>query len=860
MKIKNKNKMSKKQILSVMTLVTTLLAHIIAIIFVIMSYKYYGIEIKTFIGIIGVIVSLLIIVDILFVVGYNFKDHKIKVILCFLSSVMLVCGVGGTLLVGKINTTVNKITSNNGTDQFEQIGVNFVTYDNNKINELDDLNRAKVGVVSSEGNGVTSLGKNKLEQEQISAKYVEFDTLNDLFLGLLNGDVECAILQTGYKSVLGTNEDYKEYIEKLKEIYSFSENVKTGENASANKDLSVEPFNILLIGFAPEEGGGGLADSIILATVNPQTLTVTLTSVPRDSYVPIACYPGQSKDKITHSRAYGRECLMNTVGNLFDIDVDLYMEINFQGLADVVDAVGGIWIDSPVEFVGQTPSSKRGEFTVWVGKGGQMANGEQALAFARERHAMPNGDLDRAIHQQEVIEQIAGKLINLRDVSKALKVLDAAGNNFSTNLSINQLTSIFNYIISAPNNGGLSKMNTIDIQSMRLAGYDSRSYHMGMQLPIYVFPLYKGSIKQCYDRINQTMGNYDAIEQDDYFKFFAEYPYSRGTLYDEYFDEPQIHEELPGFVLNFVAKGLTLSDAQEWAAEYGVNLDVVYIQEDDPRYVEGQNGLIVDMSERYGILVSNIANNTLKIWVCGELDPADQIPNFIGRPLAEAQIWCEQNGYKLVTEIISKDSDDFVAEKAGLIYDQSIKAGINKNNYSEITIKAYENVKNKVDYSSLKYGVATEEDIWLWAKNNGITGHIEINPCPKTAEIPYQVGTLLKEPTFSNPDGSKGGPYQDSSFIFTIVSEPEDTVDPEKPETDPGTEPETVIEINEDYVGKKESDFNAYLQGLGLKGNATKAYSEEVAEGNIISIATGKYHVGDGVNFVVSMGKKEETD
>ena len=770
---KNKSKMNGKQKFSLLTTIITVLAHNFVVALVIMSYKYSRLEMRTFVSAIGIVVTLLIIIDILFVVGFNMRDHKIKIANCILATLVLVVGLCGTLVIGKVNKTVGNIIENDGIEQYEEIGVNFVTYENPSIKELTDLDNKKVGVVSASGVSATSVGQEKLAKEKIEPKYVEYSTLNELFLGLLNDEIDSAILQSGYRSILSTNDAYEEYIEDLVDVYSFSEKVKVGENASANKNLAVEPFNILLIGFAPEGPTSGLADSIILASVNPLTMTVTLTSVPRDSFVPIACYAGQAKDKITHSRAYGRECLMDTVGNLFDIDVDLYMEVNFLGLVDIVDAVGGIWIDSPVEFVGQTPSWDRGEYTVWVGQGGQMADGKQALAFARERHAMPNGDLDRAIHQQEVIAQIAEKLINLRDVNQALKVMKAAGDNFSTNLSLNQLTTIFNYIVTAPNNNGLSAIQNIDIQSMRLSGYGSRSYNEGMELPLYVYPLYKGSIKQCDDRIADTLGNYSSIKQDDYFKFFAEYPYNRGQLYSDSFNEQQIHEELPGFVLNFVRDGASLSEVEAWASQYGVNLNVVYVQEGDPRYVEGAEGLVVDMSEKYGRLASKI--DTLTVWVCGELDPADKIPSFIGRPLKEAEDWANANGYKLNVNIVGKDDPSFVSDKAGQIFKQSIEAGKNKNNFDEITISAYEFVKKKVDYSSiLNYGKTTKDDILAWASSNGIpSGNIKFAEDAAPEGTDYPVGTLIKEPTFSNADGASGGPFQDSTFTFVLVKKAE---------------------------------------------------------------------------------------
>lgn len=821
-----KKKTTKKQIFSIITAIVTIFAHAAIALFGLWSYQYYKLELGTFVGIAGIIICLLIITDILFIVGFNFKDNKIKVVNLVLATILMIVGIIGSILMYRVNGAVNNVISNDGVEQYETIGVNYVIYDNDKIDDLKDLNGKKVGVVYSTGVGASSLGQEKLKDEKIDVSIKEYTTLNDLFLGLLDGEVDCAIFQSGYRSLLSSNDAYEEYVNKTIDIYNFEEKVKVGENASANKNLAVEPFNVLLIGFAPEPGGtSGLADSIILASINPQTMTATLTSVPRDSYVPIACYAGQAKDKITHSRGISRDCLMDTVANLFETEVDLYMEVNFQGIVDIVDALGGIWIDSPVEFVGQSPSDIRGEYTVWVGEGGQWVDGRQALAFARERHAMPNGDLDRAIHQQEVIAQIVERLLATKDVNKALDVLEAAGNNFSTNMSLTQLTTVFNYLVSTPNYTGLPIMGVIDLQSMRLAGYGSYSYHMGMQLPIYVYPLYKGSIAQNIDRIHDTMGEYNTINQDDYFKFFVEYPYNRGPLYYEYFNEAQVHEELPGYVLNFVKNGSNISEVEAWANQYGVNLNVVYVQEGDPRYVEGASGLVVDMSHRYGLLAANI--DTFTVYVCGDIPAEDKVPNFVGKQYTEAEYWADANDYELSIKWIYEEDSDFDIKKTGQVKSQNIEAGKNKHNYSKLEIVAYEYVDTRIEIENAQMmklengkGTLTKIDVETWIKNNLISSS---NATIKEVESELPVGTLVGY-TWYNLDETKPA-YTNSIFTFTVSKGPAQTTDPEvspTPSTSPEPHSHSYSVTNEVPAGPGVAGSKTYTCSCG------HSYSEEI--------------------------------
>ena len=125
-------------------------------------------------------------------------------------------------------------------------------------------------------------------------------------------------------------------------MHNFNRTLTIRTEQGSDKDVTKEPFTVLIIGVDDDR-----SDALMLATVNPGSMTVLLTSIPRDSYVPIACYTNQKSDKINNSRVRGRQCTIDTVKQLLDVDVDFYFESNFHGIIEIVDALGGVIIDNP---------------------------------------------------------------------------------------------------------------------------------------------------------------------------------------------------------------------------------------------------------------------------------------------------------------------------------------------------------------------------------------------------------------------------------------------------------------------------------------------------------------------------------
>ena len=210
-------------------------------------------------------------------------------------------------------------------------------------------------------------------------------------------------------------------------------------NAEANK-ITKEPFVVYLSGVDTrgELTEKARSDVNIIAAVNPVTKQVVLINTPRDYYVDLA--GTQSKDKLTHAGLYGVQTSMDTLGNLYGVDVEHYIRINFAGFIDIIDALGGVDVYSDQAF---TSVGSPGYYdpTTFV-EGWNHLDGKAALAFARERHAFKTGDVQRGINQMKVIDAMLNKIKSPALLMGFTKILDAVADSFVTSLSPNQISAL----------------------------------------------------------------------------------------------------------------------------------------------------------------------------------------------------------------------------------------------------------------------------------------------------------------------------------------------------------------------------------------------------------------------------------
>lgn len=597
-----------------------------------------------------------------------------------------------TYLVVRINSSVGNVIVDQ--NQETVVDLAFVTYNNSKLETIDDIANKKLGILSnSDALDRNSAVKSEIEENSINIQYVEYLSYNELMLGLFAGDIDVATLPSDYVNQFEGSEGYQEYLDKTLIIHEFSIKVESTIEQS-DIDVTKDPFTILIMGNEDSR-----TDSMILATYNPIKLSVTMTSIPRDSYVPIACYPNQQKDKLGHASVGGRDCAIQTVENLLDVKIDYYVVVNFQGVVEIVDALEGIWVESPIEFVGQDSSEERGHYTVWIPKGGFWATGEQALTFARERHLMPGGDYQRQVNQQNVIASIIDRTLTLNDVNKALNVLDAAGSNIETNLPLSQMIEIFNGLIKAMNRTNVIPEFIIDITGSQVTGYSSYTYNEPLELPLWIVVPYKGSIEDMKTLINSNLTETTVLPESVEMQFNAASVFFQPDYFALTYNEKEVHEVLPDFMPNMTNNSWTLSRVNEWANARGINIVVDKIKPGTDGYVSSvEHNYIVGQSVRYGVKTSKITTLTVKA-IKHDLDckiDANMVydeckyklPNFVLdlTKLSEVVKWATANNITLKYITIPETDATYDKTKLGLIIKQSPETLEDIRTISELTI------------------------------------------------------------------------------------------------------------------------------------------------------------------------------
>ncbi|WP_373893890.1 LCP family protein [Virgibacillus sp. CBA3643] len=242
--------------------------------------------------------------------------------------------------------------------------------------------------------------------------------------------------------------------------------VDDGREKSDLREVAVDPtednVSILIMGVDSNDhrdnSESARTDALMLATLNKDDNSVELVSIPRDSYVYIPEVGYETK--INHAHAYGGvKATVETVENLLEIPVDYYAKVNFHAFVDVVDALGGIDAEVPYEFTESNSMDERDAIHLYPGE--QELNGEEALALARTRKQ--DNDIERGKRQQDIIQGVVDKTISASSILKFDNVIEAVGDNMTTNMTFGEMKSFISY---ATNSTDLA------INTSTLEGYD----------------------------------------------------------------------------------------------------------------------------------------------------------------------------------------------------------------------------------------------------------------------------------------------------------------------------------------------------------------------------------------------------
>lgn len=388
-----------------------------------------------------------------------------------------------------------------------------------------------IGMIESEddieGN---KLAKKLIKKNSLTNKVEYYEDYHSLISALYQGEIDACFVSSNYAIIFGNekfesdeNEEETPISERVKVLYEHSENLQNQdiETLSSSKDKKLtEPFTVLIMGV--DSAADGLkanqafnGDTLIMVTFNPNTLTATMFSIPRDMYVPIACNHNKY-NKINSSAGYGSSCVINTVQQLTGIEIDYYLKMNFTGVVQLIDALGGVTVDVEEpdfaydkKHVGQVceQNSKRefGDKLVCINPGLQTLNGEEALAYARCRHLYLTSDIARNQHQQQIIEAAAQKLKTIRSLEDFEKILDAVSNNLETNITPEQIMSFYevgkDMLLSSNKNS-----TALSIRKTYLAYYSLPIYQPWSGRYTSALGYYPDSLKAITDLMKENLG------------------------------------------------------------------------------------------------------------------------------------------------------------------------------------------------------------------------------------------------------------------------------------------------------------------------------------------------------------------
>lgn len=476
-------KKKNKKVLNIVSIIIGIISLILMLVFSYAIYKLNMIPGKFLIP--AYILIFIIYTGLLLTVFLPKVKSKIKVI----SIVVLVLfGVIFGFADKYIFTTLNFMDILDR-DILQKERYDVYVLENSSYNKLEDLKGKKVGLYqSSNSEKAGSELKNKIDFE-----IIEYTDVEKMFESLNNNEINAIIISSSVKNLLDT--ELNDINVKIKSIYNFKISIEKNDIVKV-VNVTNTPFNVYIAG---GDGYGSIdytfnTDVNMVATINPTTRKILLTSIPRDYYVNLVGQGPNAYDKLTHAGYYGIEESVKTVENLLDTDINYYVKINFSTIQGIVDAIGGVDVYSDYDFYEQAYGLYH--FTI----GNNHLDGKQALAFARERKSFATGDVQRVKNQQKVVEAIVNKVTSSTAlISSYDRILDSVSENLDTNMPSKDISRLVKM--------QLNDMRGWTIESQNAVG-------TGQMGPTYTFPtlnLYtmlpdKDSVNSLKLKINEYLG------------------------------------------------------------------------------------------------------------------------------------------------------------------------------------------------------------------------------------------------------------------------------------------------------------------------------------------------------------------
>lgn len=470
-KNKKHNKMSFGKYLSIFLLIVSVLVLVLVYFINVLPLEYF------------IVLVILVLITDLFAIMLLLSKGRIRNVIGILLTIILLI-----LMIFGITYELNTLDflKQFGFNSYKTENYNVIVLDSSEYDELEDLNDLSIAHLDLDThkglqNAVTDIKK------EIKFTSLVGEDISDLTEMLESDETSAIILESAQLSII--EEENKEFYDSIRIIWSTDveiEIAKIGESVDVTKDS----FNILISGI---DTYGSItkvsrSDVNILVTVNPSTHSILLTSIPRDYYVLLPEF--NEYDKLTHAGIYGIETSVSAVENLLDTTINYYIKVNFTSLIDIVDAIGGITVESNYDFTTQDGY----HFT----KGTNKLNGKEALSFARERKAFADGDRIRGQNQELILASLINKAMSASIITNYVDLLNALDDKFVTNITDEEITDFIKKQIS--------EMPSWNINAISLDGSNAYDYTYSYKSQkLYVMKPYEESVLNAKEQINNTL-------------------------------------------------------------------------------------------------------------------------------------------------------------------------------------------------------------------------------------------------------------------------------------------------------------------------------------------------------------------
>ena len=418
-----------------------------------------------------------------FLIFYKKEKSKRSLITQLLSIVL-----SGVLLMGSSYLyQIGKVVNLLAEDSFQKRAISVIVLEDSEIRNQNQLPHHKIGYMSFVDKENMDYAVDVIQKEVGEISVTDHEDFHALVEAFYNKEVDAIILDEAFRSLI--EEEHETFTDDTRVVYQVT---KEESHISAKSvDVTTKPFLVFISGNDTygEMEAVSRSDVNMLAAINPTTHQILLVSIPRDTYVPL--HRNGMNDKFTHTGMYGLQESINTLEDLINEEINYYVRMNFTSFINVIDALGGITVYSPREFV-----TIKGHYT--IKKGENTLNAKQALSFVRERKAFADGDFMRGRNQQRMIVAIVDKVSSPAILSSFSSIMDIVSESFDMNFTREDMNAFVQM--------QLSEMPSWDIQMYQIKGYPTMKpcYSSGSQ-PYSVVVPYDNSIEEARQYIDDLM-------------------------------------------------------------------------------------------------------------------------------------------------------------------------------------------------------------------------------------------------------------------------------------------------------------------------------------------------------------------